>query len=154
MNQKKCSEQLGMNYSTATSRLKKNILFNLLVTYDLNICFHCQKRIELVEELSVEHKVPWLDNSSELFWDLENIGFSHLSCNCRAGKKPSLDELTKLLNDNRPEHRTNAPKGQSWCCSCKQYLILDLFSKHKSKINGVQSTCQKCRSLQRKVKKF
>jgi len=80
---KKKSDQLGMNHATASGRLKKEIMFSLLQETGKDICFQCGERIERVEELSVEHKVPWLDsdNPVELFFDLDNIAFSHLSCN-------------------------------------------------------------------------
>ena len=86
-NNKKKSKQLGMNYSTAMSRLRKLILFQLVQETRRNKCFRCKNLIENIEELSIEHKKPWLDNSIELFWKLDNIEFSHLKCNTGAGKK-------------------------------------------------------------------
>lgn len=40
----------------------------------------------------IEHKIPWLDSDKpkELFFDLENIGFSHLSCNIKARRQRSV----------------------------------------------------------------
>lgn len=84
---KKKAEQLGMPIGTAHGRLRKLVLFDLLKRHDENFCFHCGMEIENASELSIEHKIPWLDNSVELFWDMENIAFSHLSCNSAAGKK-------------------------------------------------------------------
>lgn len=34
-----------------------------------------------IDTFSIEHKEPWLHNSPELFWDLENITYSHKKCN-------------------------------------------------------------------------
>ena len=64
------------------------ILFSLLVKDKLNFCFQCNKVIDKIDNLSIEHKIPWLDskNPVELFFDLENIAFSHLSCNAGAGR--------------------------------------------------------------------
>lgn len=70
---------LGMNFSTASSRLKKNILHSILVRIGESNCFKCGTEIATPEELSVEHKVAW--RTPEQFWDLENIAFSHLRCN-------------------------------------------------------------------------
>lgn len=41
------------------------------------------------ENFSVEHKIPWLDseNPVKLYFDLDNIAFSHLSCNIGAGRR-------------------------------------------------------------------
>lgn len=77
---------LGMPYGTACNRLRKQILFSLLKETKKDICFQCGERIEKVNELSVEHKRPWLNENVELFWDLDNIAFSHLSCNCRESR--------------------------------------------------------------------
>ncbi len=80
--------QLGMPQGTAGNRLRKNILFYLLQETDRDQCYQCEKRIETVEELSIEHKVPWLDSQDPvgLFFDLTNIAFSHLSCNSSKGR--------------------------------------------------------------------
>jgi hypothetical protein len=72
---------LGMPFGTACGRLRKNILFHLLKRLNENVCFKCREVIETSKELSVEHKLPWEGISVELFWDLENISFSHLRCN-------------------------------------------------------------------------
>jgi hypothetical protein len=80
-NEKK-NAQLGMSYGTATARLRKLVLFDLLKRHGENICYRCNEPIETVEELSMDHKEPWLGNDTALFWDVENIAFAHLSCNC------------------------------------------------------------------------
>lgn len=79
----KKEEQLGMPVGTASNRLRKNIMFNLVKQLKLNVCHQCNKIIENVDEFSIEHKIPYLDsdNPIELFFDLNNIGFSHLKCN-------------------------------------------------------------------------
>lgn len=78
----KKTEQLGMNPSTASGRLVKDILFNLITESGKNMCFHCNNPMTR-EDFSIEHKIPWLDSGSpkELFFDLGNIAFSHHSCN-------------------------------------------------------------------------
>lgn len=87
----KKNEQLGMNYSTASNRLRKDILWHYVVKCGDDICHQCGKKIEDQSELSIEHKKPWLDSNNpvELFFDLDNIAFSHLSCNVRVGRKPN-----------------------------------------------------------------
>lgn len=85
-------DQLGMNPSTASGRLVKDILFSLIVETGKNICFHCQKEINR-KNFSIEHKIPWLhsEDPKKLFFDLGNIAFSHLKCNiaaARPGKPP------------------------------------------------------------------
>lgn len=86
----KKSEQLGMPLGTASAKLRKSILFRLLKDSGKNVCFQCGEKIECEEELSIEHKTPWLDSSNpkELFFSLDNIAFSHLKCNIKAARRP------------------------------------------------------------------
>ena len=72
---------LGMSFGTAQNRLRKLVLFNLLKRHNENVCYRCGEEIETAEKLSLEHKEAWLNVSIELFWDLDNIAFSHLRCN-------------------------------------------------------------------------
>ena len=79
----KKQKQLGINTSTAAHRLRKSILFNFAKRLDLNWCYQCGAEIENIARFTIEHKTPWLDspNPKELFFDLNNIAFSHASCN-------------------------------------------------------------------------
>ena len=82
----KKDEQLGTNFCTASNKLKKQILFDLVRKLNLDNCFRCNKLIENINDFSVDHKVAWLDskNPVSLFYDLNNIAFSHLKCNIDA----------------------------------------------------------------------
>jgi len=96
---KKKYKQLGMPIGTATHRLRKSILFALVKFSkidDLDICFQCGERIEDIGNFSIEHKVPWLDSEDpkELFYDLENIAFSHLSCNIGVARRKLCEHGT------------------------------------------------------------
>jgi hypothetical protein len=81
--------QLGQDAGTAANRLKKKILFHYIKKAGENYCFQCGGEIQTEEELSIEHKTPWLDSDTpaELFYDMDNISFSHLSCNISAGRR-------------------------------------------------------------------
>lgn len=67
--------------------LLKIYCFLLLLKHGKNICFRCNKEINR-ETFSIEHKIAWLDSSNpkELFFDLNNIAFSHVSCNAAASR--------------------------------------------------------------------
>lgn len=82
------AEQLGMNASTASGRLLKDILFKFICDAGQNMCYQCGESMSR-EDFSIEHKTPWLDSSNptELFFDLENISFSHLKCNIGAARR-------------------------------------------------------------------
>ena len=86
---KKKAEQLGMPVGTASNRLRKMILFDFVQRLELDKCFQCGDKISDIDNFSIEHPVPWLDseNSVELFFDLTNIAFSHLSCNVGAARR-------------------------------------------------------------------
>ena len=77
----KRAKQLGMPFGTANAKLRKQILFQLIKRLGEDICFRCEKKIQDITELSIEHKKPWFNIDSKLFWDLDNIAFSHLQCN-------------------------------------------------------------------------
>ena len=87
-NNDKKAAQLGMPIGTASNRLRKSIIFNLLKKAKENFCFQCGAEIETEKELSIEHKIPYLDSEDPqgLFFDLNNIAFSHLSCNVGAAR--------------------------------------------------------------------
>lgn len=72
--------QLGMSYHTARSRLQRKILFEFAKRLKMDTCHRCGGQID-ADEFSIDHKKPWLHVDAELFWDLENIAFSHHGCN-------------------------------------------------------------------------
>ena len=111
-NEKK-QEQLGESPGKANHRLMKDILWMLIVESNRNICFQCGKEM-CRDTYSVEHKVAWLDkeNPKELFFNLDNISFSHLSCNVRFAKRLNrTEEEIRELNRLKSKRRTaNTPK--------------------------------------------
>lgn len=74
--------QLGMNPSTASNRLVKDVLWSLVVETGQGNCYRCGLPMTR-ETFSIEHKEPWLDSQDPLgrYFDLNNISFSHLKCN-------------------------------------------------------------------------
>ena len=85
---KEKARQLGMNPSTASNRLVKLILFNLMKKTDQHWCFQCGAEIEGVHDMSVEHKEFWLysENPIDMYFNMENIAFSHKVCNYKASR--------------------------------------------------------------------
>lgn len=75
------AQQLGMPFGTAANRLRKVLLFDMAQRLGEDNCFRCGDSIENVDEFTIEHKVPWFNHNSELFWALDNISFSHSKCN-------------------------------------------------------------------------
>jgi len=87
MKKVKRENQLGMNPSTASGRLVKDLLFKF-VGESGHTCFRCGREMTR-DDFSIEHKSPWLDSDDpvKLFFDLDNIAFSHKSCNYSQGGK-------------------------------------------------------------------
>ena len=75
-----------MSDGKAHNILRKLIMFSLVQELGKDICFRCGKKIETIDEFSIDHKVAWLnsENPVSLYFDLENISFSHCSCNIAA----------------------------------------------------------------------
>ena len=84
----KKTKQLGMNPGTAAHRLRKSILFSFAKKLGFNWCYQCATEIVDIDNFTIEHKKPWLDsdNPPEVFFDLDNIAFSHAGCNYRAAR--------------------------------------------------------------------
>ena len=104
----KKKKQLGMNPGTASNRLKKSILFSFAKKLGFNWCYQCGTEITNIDKFTVEHKTPWLDSDDpkELFFDLDNIAFSHASCNyaaSRARKAKPCPSVTAYRNGCRCE---------------------------------------------------
>lgn len=134
MSNKNKTEFLGMNASTASHRLKKLIMFSLIQEVKKNICLKCGREIETAEELSVDHIRPWLYVDKNMFWDLNNIGFSHKKCN--KIDRPYL---------NRRANRKNGRAGTAWCRTHKKFLPKKNFFKRVKRWNGVEDECMECK---------
>ena len=110
MSNKKKSEQLGMPVGTAANRLRKNVLFMLIVMQDKNKCFQCGERIEKTEEepekkleelpkekISLEETPSTEPKSTDKFEDIQKGDFAPLFV--RVGKyRETLETLQNLEN--------------------------------------------------------
>lgn len=137
------SEQLGMPHGTANNRLRKMVVLSLLQQLGQDVCYRCHKNIETVAELSMEHKIAWLDFDAKLFWDLDNVAFSHLSCNSRAANRVNTWKLAGIAQ------RKVGPEGTSWCSACKHFLPVADFNRNSSKWDGRDSLCRACQKSRR-----
>ncbi len=124
-------QQLGMHFVTARGRLMKMILLRLIKKAGEDLCFKCGKKITSTEDLSLDHKLPWRGEDTKLFWDLENVAFSHVRCN-----KRDRTENTKT--------RKIGADGTSWCCRHQQFFPNDQFYRNKTHWNGRAPWCIAC----------
>ncbi len=126
----KKDDQLGMSFSRANGRLKKMYLLSLLQRLGEDDCYRCGEKIETIEELSIEHKQPWLNVDIGLFWDLSNIAHSHLSCNSAAGAiNRNLRLGNPLTEERRAKGRSKAACTQGRIrmglpCGCGQHATV------------------------------
>lgn len=106
MSNNRKDELLGEPHGTANAKLRKQIIFNLAVRCGCDECYRCEKRIETMDDLSIEHKESWQSapDPRAAFFDPNNIAFSHLRCNIGAGARPTkifASEPERLRNKKR-----------------------------------------------------
>lgn len=104
--------QLGMNPSTASGRLVKDLLWNFIEKTGQNHCCKCGEMMSR-DTFSIEHIVPWLDSEDPtgLYFNLENISYSHLICNV-ADRRAEKDGVCGT--------RSGYTKGCR-CVDCRKY---------------------------------
>ena len=136
MNDSKSARQLGMSYATASNRLRKQFMFEILRRHHEDFCYRCKGEIKTAKELSIDHMIDWLDNDPSLFWKIENVTVSHLLCNTLAGRKVASNK--KIVGP-----------GNAWCTGCKQAHPIEAFDAHKSNWRGLQGQCREYRKARR-----
>ena len=106
------TRQLGMDPGTASNRLKKTLLFEFAKKLDMHWCYQCGAEIVDCDKFTVEHKTPWLhsEDPKGLFFDIDNIAFSHKSCNYLASRP----------RKSAPCPSTTAYKKGCRCEGCKK----------------------------------
>ena len=109
-----------MPYGTACGRLKKSILFKLVQKLKKDVCYRCHKKIEDEKDLSIDHKKAWLNVDVKLFWDLENIAFSHNECNSKSRKTFGPPPF-------------KGPEGTLRCSVCQFFRPVENFGKQNKK---------------------
>src|SRR5262249_46230355 len=127
----KKSKFLGIPHGTACGRLRQRIILYLLRQLGQNFCYRCGQRIENAQELSIEHKKPWEGRDPALFWDLDNVAFSHRVCN----------------RPHRPggwAQRYVGEPGTAWCTVCKTFRLVERFRKDSGRWNGLDKKCSDC----------
>lgn len=109
--------------------------FTLLSALGKTNCWRCSLPMT-VETYSLDHKQPWLDEDVSLFWDPDNIGYSHKSCNSREARKPTKKNL-------RDEDR--------WCYKCQMFLPYEHWPP--SKRLRADFCCRACATKERMAQK-
>lgn len=121
-------KELGMPLGTAQHRLRIQLLFKYIKKAGENFCFDCKEEILQPNEISIQHKKVWLHVDVNLFWDLDNIAFSHRWCN-----KP----------ERYPHKGSKAPHGTTTrykyhgcrCPECTKEVVKKV-KKYREKLNS------------------
>lgn len=129
------SFELGEPYGRANNRLYKKIFFSLVQETGRDICYRCGELIQIADDMSIDHKEAWLGKGPDLFWDLENIAFSHRKCNYR---------LSRREGNRNQVLRKVGPERTSWCAGCKEFLPVQLFANDRTRWHGLQKYCKLC----------
>jgi len=123
---------LGMPYGKATHLLRREVVFHLITELGLNICPRCDRPILSSDAMSFDHIKPWVDEDAALFWDLDNVAFSHRRCNYlhkRANVYGDPDRDSRQLGMNKSTatgrllqmllFRLAQMAGRDTCCRCQ-----------------------------------
>ena len=113
----KKKQQLGINPSTASGKLLKDLLYDFVVKAN-HTCFRCGGKLTR-ETFSIEHVVPWLDSEDpvSLYFDIDNIAYSHLTCNVLMSRG-SKGKIT--IRKGRIAHGTSGYRKMNCRCEvCK-----------------------------------
>ena len=92
------AKMLGQPTSTARSQLYKKVIWSLAEKCGENTCYRCGGEIDNPKDFSLDHVENWRykDNAADLYFDLDNIRFSHNVCN-----SGSRDRRCKRSVNNR-----------------------------------------------------
>ena len=78
---------LGQSTGGASYTLYRKLLFKMVQELGRDHCYRCDKIIEDYESFSIDHIDSWWGSGDPqaVFFDLDNIAFSHRKCNEYAG---------------------------------------------------------------------
>ena len=144
MSKSRKDEQLGMSSTTARMRLTRDLLYKMVCDTGNNMCFRCGKPMTR-EDFTIEHKKAWLDSDDPpgLFFDLENISFSHMACNSKESRNGTTAHRNAMIKAGK-KARMVIPEGMSHCSNCG-FLPVECFGRDKSTWHGYAYLCKKCR---------
>jgi hypothetical protein len=127
---KEYKSELGLLPTTANLRLSRSLLFNYAKRLGMGNCFRCGKEIISIEDFTLDHKQEWRHNDPRLFWDIDNIAFSHQLCNAssnrvarfyqaRTHKKCNECKEEKDLNSFGTRIQRGQKRYRSFCNECR-----------------------------------
>ncbi len=136
----KYNKVLGDEYGRCNHRLKQKYIFHLIKSADENVCYRCGQPIESSDDLSYEHKISWIPSKENgfigdknLYYDLNNLCFSHIFCNCGAsglgkgkfkyaglGEYYEKKDINKLFPRYKVSYGLNGKHKAITCCHTQE----------------------------------
>lgn len=107
------AEQLGQPADKAQAILRRRVMLALIQKAGLDCCARCGARLVDPDDIALDHVVPWRNsqNPKKLFWDLDNVRFSHKHCNIEHSlRRKSKAEKRARENARRRERYRNDPE--------------------------------------------
>ena len=92
------------------------MLFLMVQETGRDACFRCGAKIADVDDLTFDHKMPWIDESVDLFWDLGNVAFSHSLCNSLSRRTIAANKMVQSIRGKV------GPTGTTWCSGHSRFL--------------------------------
>lgn len=122
---------LKMGIGKANHHLKKSIMFYLAGKLSLLTCHRCKQPIAHVQQFSIDHKESWQKSANPIqsFFSLENIAFSHTSCNTAAAiryrkyKTPEEAKAAKAKQQKSPKYLAVKRRWQKKWRDKQRHLI-------------------------------
>jgi hypothetical protein len=96
--------QLGVDsVACAQHYVRRLYLLHLLHLTGKGKCVRCGQLLEDPNDLSLDHIKPWRNqpDAKELFWSIENLGYSHKACNIEASIAPRRKTKEQHLERER-----------------------------------------------------
>lgn len=127
------SKQLGMSLGKASGILRKKIMFWLVCETGRNKCHRCGKPM-IEQDISIEHKIDWQYSGKELelFLDLDNISFSHKSCNV-SRRRSKISAIGVCYSP------TGGHKNKPWIAEISKNYNKIFIGRYKSKEQAISA---------------
>ena len=139
--------QLGMSMGKANNILNKIIIFSLAEKCGLTNCFRCGTPILNSEDISKDHIVDWLHskNPRDLFFDINNISFSHKKCNKPRNQHgfKSSKKISKFKGVSRSSKKHKSKPWQCGLCVKGKYVFTGRFSSEIEAAMAYDSAVEK-----------
>ena len=135
----KAEAQLGMEMKSASTKLMRDLLWQYIENSGETLCHACGEPL-CRETFTVEHIEKWLDSEDPagLYFDLNNISFSHQRCNTPRIRPQHRDvnPATKIFTKDIPRIKRLSATGRSARSIAREYKvghkgILNILNENK-----------------------